>query len=176
MTTAVVISDSHGHRSAVARVAPLFEENDLIIFLGDGVGDLYAAQTQYPEKTYLCRGNNDFSGGAHEWVIEEDGCRIYCCHGHRLGVKHGLERLAQEAKEHGCEIALYGHTHRAAISWTAYCASTRARSAVLRSRAIVISSCTKERRLPPSSLSHDGKRQHDGKGGGCVFNAPAALF
>lgn len=115
MTTAVVLSDSHGHRSAVARIAPLFEENDLIIFLGDGVGDLYAAQTQYSEKTYLCRGNNDFSGGAYEWVIEEDGCRIYCCHGHRLGVKHGLERLAQEAKEHGCEIALYGHTHRAAI-------------------------------------------------------------
>ena len=115
MTTAVVISDSHGHRFAVARIAPLFEENDLIVFLGDGVGDLYAAQTQYPEKTYLCRGNNDFSGGAYEWVIEEDGCRIYCCHGHRLGVKHGLERLAQEAKEHGCEIALYGHTHRAAV-------------------------------------------------------------
>jgi len=39
--------------------------------------------------------------------------KILCCHGHKYGVKSTLTRLAAHAKELGCDVALYGHTHRA---------------------------------------------------------------
>lgn len=115
MKTAVVLSDSHGRTSALKKIMPLFGENDYIIHLGDGSADLRATFSEYPQKTYICKGNCDFSYGAEEFIIEEEGLRILCCHGHRYGVKSSLARLAAYAKQMGCDIALYGHTHRAAI-------------------------------------------------------------
>ena len=50
-----------------------------------------------------------------ETVIEAEGVRIFCCHGHRYGVKSGFSRLAARAKELDCTVALYGHTHAADI-------------------------------------------------------------
>lgn len=115
MKTFIVLSDSHGHRGAIGKLAQLFSENDYIIHLGDGSADMRETFGEYPEKTYVCKGNCDFSYGADEWVIEEEGLSVLCCHGHRYGVKSGLKKLAARAKEKGCDIALYGHTHRAAI-------------------------------------------------------------
>ena len=72
--------------------------------------------SQEPEKYCVMKGNCDFSFGEEERVIEAEGVSIFCCHGHRYGVKRGLEGLAARAKELGCSVALYGHTHRADIS------------------------------------------------------------
>lgn len=115
MKTFVVLSDSHGRSVNVKKLQPLFAENDYIVHLGDGSTDLRDTFTQFPDKTYICKGNCDFSYGAEELVIEAEGLSLYCCHGHKYGVKTRLDRLAARAKEMGCEIALYGHTHRAAI-------------------------------------------------------------
>lgn len=115
MKTFVVLSDSHSRRAALAKLAPLFGENDYIVHLGDGSSDMRETFSAFPEKTYICRGNCDFSYGEEEFVIEEEGVRLFCCHGHRYGVKSGLARLATRAKELGCEAALYGHTHVADI-------------------------------------------------------------
>lgn len=115
MKTFVILSDSHGRRAALARIAPLFGENDYIVHLGDGSADMRETFSAYPQKTYICRGNCDGAYGEEEFVIEEEGVRIFCCHGHRYGVKGALSRLAARAKELGCDVALYGHTHRAEI-------------------------------------------------------------
>lgn len=115
MKTVVVLSDSHGKRRAVEKLLPLFAENDLIVHLGDGSADMREIFDTYPEKVYVCRGNCDVSYGGEEFVIEAEGLKLFCCHGHRYGVKSGLSRLAARAKELGCDIALYGHTHRAGI-------------------------------------------------------------
>lgn len=115
MKTFVVISDSHGRRGAVDRVWKLFSENDYIVHLGDGSSDMRPAIGAFPEKCYVMRGNCDFSYGEEERIIEAEGMRILCCHGHRYGVKSGLERLAMRAKEKDCDIALYGHTHAASV-------------------------------------------------------------
>ena len=116
MKTFVVLSDSHGrNHKALSKLEPLFAENDFIVHLGDGSSDMRQVFAQYPEKTYICRGNCDFAYGAEEFIIEAEGLRILCCHGHRYGVKRGLEALAEAAKQKGCEIALYGHTHTANI-------------------------------------------------------------
>ena len=115
MKTAVVLSDSHGRRGAVERVSPLFSENDFIIHLGDGASDMRETFSRYPDKTYVLRGNCDVMYGLGEMVLEAEGIKILLCHGHHYGVKSGLKRLAMRAKALGCDVALYGHTHSAAI-------------------------------------------------------------
>lgn len=113
MLSCIVLSDSHGRLANVKKIAPLFEENDMVIHLGDGSSDLREFSRDNPQKTIVCKGNCDFSYGLEEYVLEEEGVRVFCCHGHKYGVKSGLERLAARAKELGCDVALYGHTHRA---------------------------------------------------------------
>ena len=115
MKTFVILSDSHGRRRNVEKLAPLFAENDYVIHLGDGLADLREFSREYPEKALVMKGNCDFSYGMEEYVIEEEGVRMLCCHGHKYGVKGGIARLAAHAKARGCTVALYGHTHRAAI-------------------------------------------------------------
>ena len=95
------------------KLRPVMEENDYIVHLGDGSSDMREIVSQFPEKTYVCRGNCDGAYGEEEFVIEAERVSILCCHGHRYGVKSNLTRLAARAKELGCEVALYGHTHRA---------------------------------------------------------------
>lgn len=116
MKKLIVISDSHGNRTGIEKLRPLFEENDYIVHLGDGAGDVREIMDTYPEKVYLCRGNCDFLPYPEEGGIEVDGCKIFYCHGHKYGVKSGLEALAKEAKRRGADVALYGHTHRALIT------------------------------------------------------------
>lgn len=116
MKTFVVLSDSHNRsKRQLDGLAPLFAENDYIVHLGDGSADLRPIFSEYPEKTYILRGNCDFSYGEEECVIEAEGMSVFCCHGHRYGVKSGLSRLAARARELGCKVALYGHTHTACV-------------------------------------------------------------
>ena len=114
MTTLVVLSDSH-YRGAVRKMEPLFAENNYIIHLGDGSGEMRSVLDEYPEKVRVCRGNCDPFFGEEEFVLEMEGVSLFCCHGHKYGVKHDLSRLAERAKELKCEAALYGHTHIADI-------------------------------------------------------------
>ncbi len=116
MKTFLVLSDSHGRaQRELSRLMPLFAENDFIVHLGDGSADMRPVLSEYPEKTYICKGNCDFSYGAEEFVIEAEGVSVLCCHGHRQHVKSGLSELAAYARKKGCEVALYGHTHIPAI-------------------------------------------------------------
>ena len=115
MKTFLIVSDSHGRRKPLETIFPLAAENDYIVHLGDGAGDLRELMSKYPEKTYLLKGNCDAYAWQEECVIEAEGISILCCHGHKYGVKSGLSRLAYRAKELDCEVALYGHTHRASI-------------------------------------------------------------
>ena len=110
MKTFVVLSDSHGRcRKTIGNMGGLFAENDYIVHLGDGSADLRAVLSDYPEKTYLLRGNCDAAFGADEFVIEAEGISVLCCHGHRYGVKSGLSRLAARAKECGCRVYTQSH-------------------------------------------------------------------
>lgn len=115
MKRLIIISDSHGKSGITEKLFPLISENDYIVHLGDGSTDMRSVLYAFPEKTYICRGNCDFSFGESEYVIEADGVRMLCCHGHAYGVKSGLDRLSQAAKDKDCTVALYGHTHVADI-------------------------------------------------------------
>ena len=115
MKTFLIVSDSHGRRKPLEKITPLIAENDYLIHLGDGAGDLRDSMSRYPEKTFLLKGNCDSFPYEEEYVIQAEGISIFCCHGHKYGVKSGLARLAARARELNCEVALYGHTHRALI-------------------------------------------------------------
>ena len=60
MKRIIVISDSHGNAKGVADLLPLIAENDYVIHLGDGAGDMREARGLYPDKVYACGGNCDF--------------------------------------------------------------------------------------------------------------------
>lgn len=111
MKTIVILSDTHRNIAPLEKIATVLSECDYIIHLGDMVSDTRALVRDYPEKTYVIAGNNDFYGGESEIVLDVEGRRIFACHGHSYGVKSGTERLVDAAKERLCDIALYGHTH-----------------------------------------------------------------
>ncbi len=117
MKKIIILSDSHGNRKGIEELLPLIAENDYVIHLGDGAGDMREIAKLYPEKVYLCAGNCDFfSAYPDEGILEVERLRIFFCHGHKYGVKRDLHDLAIAAKIKNCDIALYGHTHQPLIS------------------------------------------------------------
>ncbi len=116
MKKLLVLADTHGNKKGIDALRPLFAENDYILHLGDGGGDMREIAALYPEKVYRCAGNCDFcSPLPEEGVLEMEQVRIFYCHGHKYGVKRHLYDLASAAKARDCDIALYGHTHAANI-------------------------------------------------------------
>ncbi|MGN1372805.1 MAG: YfcE family phosphodiesterase [Candidatus Coproplasma sp.] len=114
MKSVIVVSDSHGNRTAIEKLYPLFYECDYIIHLGDTSSDGQLIKKAYGHKVYLLNGNCDFVKlGQDELVLEIEGVKILACHGDRYGVKYGYDKLAYRAEELGCSVALFGHTHRA---------------------------------------------------------------
>ncbi len=112
-----VVSDTHGVldnlEAAISRLGKL----DGWIHLGDVAGDAkqIAKRTGLPLQSV--RGNCDFSLEAPAELIyqPQPGIRLLVCHGHRYGVKSGLQRLQYKAQEEGCCGALFGHTHNPAM-------------------------------------------------------------
>jgi len=113
----LVLSDSHAGlgfmRSCISRVKP-----DMVIHLGDYYDD---GQTMAEEffhiPFYQVPGNCD-RFRCPPWVSEVlvpsvFGVRLFMSHGHRQGVKSGIDRLLADARASGAAAVLYGHTHRA---------------------------------------------------------------
>ncbi len=116
MKKIIALSDTHGSKRGVEKLRPLIAENDYVVHLGDGAGDMREITAEYPDKVYACAGNCDFcSPLPDEGILEVEQVRIFYCHGHRYGVKGHLYALAEAAKERDCAVALYGHTHLARV-------------------------------------------------------------
>lgn len=114
MKSVIVISDSHGNRTAIDKLFPVFEECDYIIHLGDLSSDGLYIKKAFGDKVWLLNGNCDVMKlGQDELTLEIEGVKLFACHGDRYGVKYGYDRLAYRAEEMGCNVALFGHTHQA---------------------------------------------------------------
>lgn len=108
----VVVSDSHREFLKLKNVIESNLDADLFIHLGDGEHEFSDVYNLHPEKNFVfVKGNCDFGMYKTVRVITAKGYKIFCTHGHEQGVHEGLERLVSEARENGCQIALYGHTH-----------------------------------------------------------------
>ena len=115
MKKIVVLSDTHGNVAAIRKIENVIRESDIVIHLGDGYNDLNYLYPEIKEKLYRVHGNCDY-GFDKEIVIETEGVKIFATHGDAYGVKRGTAKLAEAAKENGCRVALYGHTHCAEIA------------------------------------------------------------
>ena len=109
----IVMSDSHGLTSAVCRIIEMnIGHADMFIHLGDGEKDVEAARSFFPDADIRAVSGNCDSGGApSSMVIDAEGIRIFCAHGHRFFVGGGTETLRSVARDNDCRIALFGHTH-----------------------------------------------------------------
>lgn len=115
----VVISDSHKRTAVIDKILASQPTATHVFFLGDNALDIEDFEYLYPEKKfYTVCGNCDYNSFLPTVGLETvGGVKILYTHGHTYGVKYGLERIKESAKQSGAKIALYGHTH---ISKTVY--------------------------------------------------------
>lgn len=112
MLKAVIISDSHGSLENVRKIAQKEKNIDLIIHLGDLIGQDEQLAEIFDCEIKKVKGNGDFySKNPSTDVVEFGGNRIFITHGHHYGVDFGLDGLRYAAEENACNIAMYGHTH-----------------------------------------------------------------
>lgn len=110
----IVMSDSHGNRRALEEIFSRTADNaNMFIHLGDGERELDLIRMKYPElEIHHVAGNCDYASMSPTTdIIQAGDVKILCTHGHRCMVKHGTETLRSMARDRGCKIALFGHTH-----------------------------------------------------------------
>ena len=111
----LVVSDTHRKDDNLKLVLSEECPLDMLIHLGDAEGSEHFIPDWVNP---VCRmemvlGNNDFfSRLDREREIDIAGHKAFITHGHYYGVSMGPEGLVDEAKSRGCDIAMYGHTHR----------------------------------------------------------------
>lgn len=111
----VVVSDIHGNRTALQRIIDFNPDADYILSLGDSELPLIELQEK---NITLVKGNYPFDAGfEYDKEIKIMDTNIYMTHGHRYGVRRGIERLYDKAVEHKSDIVLYGHTHIAKVDY-----------------------------------------------------------
>lgn len=111
----LIVSDSHRRDRNLKEVIDKVKPFDVLIHLGDGEGsdEAIAAYAGEGVACYFVQGNNDFfSQLDREKELVLGGKRCFLTHGHNYGVGLDARMLAQEAKARGCQIAMFGHTHR----------------------------------------------------------------
>lgn len=111
----LIVSDTHRIDDNLKKVIEEETPIDMLIHLGDAEGSEYLIEEWVNEgcELQMVRGNNDFfSSLEREIELELGPHRILLTHGHYYNVSLGVENLREEAMERGCDIAMYGHTHR----------------------------------------------------------------
>lgn len=109
----LVISDTHGKVGAIAKVIEKHSDINNIFFLGDLTRDIEAIKEEYKQKNYyIVSGNCDgFSFYKNTDMCIINSVKILFTHGHTYGVKGGIERLCEAARQRECKLVLFGHTH-----------------------------------------------------------------
>lgn len=109
----LVVSDTHGDSTALEKVVNRYDDINTIIHLGDGEEDVENLKNKFIKKyVYSVCGNCDCRANSPDIIeIKVEGKKILATHGHMFKVKKNLEKILEEAKRKGANIALYGHTH-----------------------------------------------------------------
>lgn len=111
----LVISDTHRKDDYMELVIERQIPLDMLIHLGDVEGSEYLIEQWVNKGCQLAmvRGNNDFFSELEREIELEIGThRLFLTHGHYYNVSLGVETLYEEAVARGCDIAMFGHTHR----------------------------------------------------------------
>lgn len=109
----LIVSDTHRRDTLLMELVNRMTDVELLIHLGDSEGseDSYKANIPYPVE--IVSGNNDFfSELDREKEMELGKYKIFLTHGHYYNVSLNTHLLESEALTRGCQIAMFGHTHR----------------------------------------------------------------
>jgi len=110
-----VFSDTHGYSRGMVNAVREAQPRQ-IIHLGDGNGDLRALEREFPHiPVCAVSGNCDRDCTESEYkIIRLGGLNAFITHGHRYAVRGGnLNTLLFAADCNECQLAMFGHTHRA---------------------------------------------------------------
>jgi len=108
----LIVSDSHGRDAYLEQAMEREEPLDMIIHLGDleGSEDYIYSIADCPVE--MVSGNNDyFTQIEREKIIRIGTYKVFMTHGHLYGVNFGMDEIAQEARQRGVDIVMFGHTH-----------------------------------------------------------------
>lgn len=115
----LIVSDTHGSNALYLQLLERLGPLDAVIHCGDTDGKDQTILMSPDCPVYLVQGNNDFFSQApreQEFVIGKH--KIMLTHGHHYYISMGNEILKQEAYARGCDIVMYGHTHRPVIDYS----------------------------------------------------------
>ena len=108
----LVVADTHKNYAVLETAVKKNPDADMLIHLGDGEHEFNDINHAFPQLPMVYVGGNcDFGNHKTTHIVHACGYKIFCCHGHTLGVREGLGLLVNNAKQNDCKIALYGHTH-----------------------------------------------------------------
>ncbi len=106
------MSDTHGQNANLCLVLERERNLDGLIHLGDSECGEIGIRQLVECPVYMVNGNCDFfSKLPMHQVIEIGASKILLIHGHTCFVTAGTRELARTARSHGCNVAMYGHTH-----------------------------------------------------------------
>ena len=114
----LIVSDTHGRLENLERVIEMTKPIDALIHLGDVEGQEDYIRRLVPCAAYMVSGNNDFfSMLPRELEFELGKYKVLITHGHYYYVNTGIEDIKKEAEGRGCDIVMFGHTHRPLIDY-----------------------------------------------------------
>lgn len=117
MWRVLVMSDTHGNsaniEAAITKTKTEIGMIHQVIHLGDIGSDARMLESLAGVPCYIVRGNTDYDNRLLATnVIHVGSHLIFATHGHRYDVNYNLSALRYAAMENGCDIAMYGHTHK----------------------------------------------------------------
>jgi len=102
----IVVSDNHGRSDWIPNVMKRHRDADYFIHCGDI--ELHPSEVF----GFICvRGNNDYYDYPEFRVLNLGKHNIFITHGHRMMLFKDRSILVNKAKEYGCNIVCFGHTH-----------------------------------------------------------------
>lgn len=111
----LIVSDSHGRNENLQKAINNMQGSmDLLIHLGDFCGSRETLERMAGNcSVEMVRGNCDSSiyNIPTSRIIEVEHFKVLLTHGHRVGVKQGMNSVKDMAKENGVGIVMFGHTH-----------------------------------------------------------------
>ena len=109
----LILSDTHGREENVEKALEREGMPDYVIHLGDSEDSGEHLRSILTCPLYIVAGNCDFFSDLPRTAIIEIGrFRILMTHGHYYYVSVGTRDLVEDAKANGCNIAMFGHTHK----------------------------------------------------------------
>lgn len=107
----LVLSDNHGRIGEMQRAYEKVKP-EMVLHLGDSQMGFQQLQDFFDCEVIGVKGNCDYDMDLPKTTEVSLGRhKVFMTHGHLYDVRFDLQTLADAAKEMGCDVALFGHTH-----------------------------------------------------------------